>query len=175
MSEIPNEHYVIPASADFLDLGALKVPLLEGLEITMNIDQESMRTISVALVYGSSMADVQVFARAKDELLWPQTRDGLVKGLNEQGVASEVVIGRFGSEVQCTMPATDFDGNSILQSVRFIGVDGDRWFMRIAISGSASVDATEISTFDELIAALEVVRGDEPMSPGEPLEFTVPE
>lgn len=175
MSDFPNEHYVIPAGTDLLDLGAIKVPMLEGLEISMTIDQETMRTVSVALVYGTSMADIQVFARAKDELLWPETRDGLVSGLTQQGVTSEVVIGRFGSEVQCTMPATDFDGKNILQSVRFIGIDGDRWFMRIAISGSASVDDAEIAVFDDLISGIDVVRGDEPMSPGEPLEFRVPE
>lgn len=175
MTEIPAENHFLPASSELLDLGALKVPMLEGLEISMNIDQETMRGVSVALVYGSSMADVQVFARAKDELLWPPTRDGLVAGLSEQGVASEVVIGRFGSEVQCTMPTTDFAGNNILQSVRFLGIDGDRWFMRVAISGAATIDATEMDQFDALIAGLEVVRGDDAMSPGEPLEFVAPE
>jgi len=175
MTEGSDGGYAMPASDDLLDLGAIKVPMLEGLEISLNIDQDTMRGISVALIYGASMADVQVFARAKDELLWPGTRDGLVAGLSEQGVASEVSIGRFGSEVQCTMPATDFDGNNIMQSVRFIGIDGDRWFLRIAVSGSATVDEREIATFDQLIAGLEVVRGDDAMSPGEPLEFTVPQ
>lgn len=175
MTEGFNDGYAIPASDDLLDLGALKVPRLEGLEISLNIDQDTMRGISAALVYGASMADVQVFARAKDELLWPGTRDGLVSGLSEQGVSCDVLMGRFGSEVQCTMPATDFDGNNIMQSVRFIGIDGDRWFLRIAISGSATVDETQIAAFDQLIAGLVVVRGDDAMSPGEPLEFTVPQ
>ncbi len=175
MTAESNESHVLPASDELLDLGALQVPRVEGIEIRLNIDHESMQGTSADLVYGSSMAHVQVFARAKDELLWPQTRDGLVAGLSEQGVASEIVIGRFGSEVRCTMPATDFDGNNILQSARFIGIDGDRWFMRIAISGSATVDAAEIAAFDELIAGLEVVRGDEAMSPGEALVFTVPQ
>lgn len=175
MTDFSQEHNLVPASDGLLDLGALKVPMLEGLEITMNIDQETGRGVSVALVFGSSMADIQIFARAKDELQWPETREGLVAGLREQGVASEVVIGRFGSEVHCTMPTTDFDGNNIMQSVRFIGIDGDRWFLRIAISGSATVDEREIAAFDQLIAGLEVVRGDDAMSPGEPLEFTVPQ
>ena len=175
MTSTPDESSIFPASTELLDLGALRVPMLEGLEIAMNIDQETMRGVSIALTYGPSMADVQVFARAKDELSWPETRDGLVAGLAEQGVASEVAIGRFGSEVRCTMPTTDFAGNNILQSVRFIGIDGDRWFMRVAVSGSATVDPIEMQTFDELIARLEVVRGDEPMSPGEPLEFRAPE
>jgi len=175
MSEISGQEHILDPSHELIDLGALKIPLIDGLEISMNIDQESMHGVSVSLVLGSSMADVQVFARAKDELLWPQTRDGLVAGLSEQGVSSTVTIGRFGSEVQCTMPATDFDGKNILQSVRFIGIDGDRWFMRVAISGSATVDPKEIDAFDDLVEALVVVRGEDPMSPGELLEFNVPE
>jgi hypothetical protein len=167
--------HLLPASEDLLDLGAVKIPMLEGLEITINIDQETMRGVSVAITYGTSMADVQIFARAKDELLWPQTRDDLVAGLSEQGVASVVAIGRFGSEVQCTMPVIDFEGNNVLQSVRFIGIDGDRWFMRIAVSGAATVVETEIAAFDELINGFEVVRGDDAMSPGEPLVFIAPQ
>jgi len=175
MTDFSDESHVLPASDELLDLGALRVPRVEGLEVRLNIDHDSMQGLSADLIYGSSMAHVQVFARAKDELLWPQTRDGLVAGLTEQGVSSEISIGRFGSEVQCTMPAVDFEGNNILQSVRFIGIDGDRWFMRIAVSGSATVDATEIAAFDELVAGLEVVRGDDAMSPGEPLNFTIPQ
>jgi len=175
MTHSSDENHVVLAGEELLDLGALKVPSLDGLEIRLIIEQETMRGTIVEFIYGSSMANVQVFARAKDELLWPQTRDGLVTGLREQGVASEVTIGRFGSEVKCTMPAVDFDGNNILQSVRFIGIDGDRWFLRIAISGSATFDAQELAAFDELIAGFEVVRGDEAMSPGEPLEFRPPQ
>jgi len=170
-----DQSHVLPASEELLDFGALRVPRVEGIEVRLDIDHESMQGLSADLVYGASMAHVQVFARAKDELLWPQTRDGLVAGLTEQGVATEISIGRFGSEVQCTMPAVDFEGNNILQSVRFIGIDGDRWFMRLAVSGAATVDATEIAAFDELIAGLEVVRGDEAKSPGEPLVFTIPQ
>jgi len=175
MTHSPEENHVVLASDGLLDLGAIKVPSLDGLEIRLIIEQETMRGTTVQFVYGSSMADVQVFARAKDELLWPQTRDGLVSGLQDQGVASEVSIGRFGSEVQCTMPAVDFEGQNILQSVRFIGIDGERWFMRIAISGSATFDPHELAAFDEFIAACEIVRGDEAMSPGEPLEFKPPQ
>jgi Protein of unknown function (DUF3710) len=175
MTEFSQGGNEVSESDGYLDLGALKLPMHEGLEITMDMDQETGRAHSIALVLGSSMAEVQIFARAKDELMWPDTRESLVTGLREQGVASEIAIGRFGSEVQCTMPTTDFAGNNIMQSVRFIGIDGDRWFMRLAVSGSATVDETEIAEFDDLISRLEVVRGDGAMSPGASLEFILPE
>ena len=34
---------VVVATNDFLDLGAVAVPLLEGLEISVNINQETMQ------------------------------------------------------------------------------------------------------------------------------------
>jgi len=172
MSEF--EEIVVVATNGFLDLGAVSVPLLEGLEISVNIDQETMQGTGLGLTYGASMADVQVFARAKDELIWPTTRDELVSALAQQQVDCEIVIGVFGSEIHCTMPTVDFENNNVLQPVRFLGVDGDRWFMRIAVSGAAAADPADIEQMDVILSQLTVHRGEEAMSPGEPLTLTLP-
>lgn len=170
MSE--NDEVVVLPADGFLDLGAVAVPLLEGLEISVNIDEKSMRGVGLRLTYGASIADVQIFARARNELMWPTTRDEMVLALSQQQVASQIVMGAFGSEVQCTMPTVNLDGNNMMQPVRFLGVDGDRWFMRIAISGAATVDPVDIEKMDALLSQLAVARGDQAMAPGEPLTFT---
>lgn len=160
---------------EYLDLGLVQIPLLFDPEIRLNIDQESMLVVGFAIIIGSSMAEVQLFARAKDELLWPEVRDDLVRALTEQGIQHEVVIGEFGSEVRTVMPLQDIDGNNVLQSVRFVGVDGDRWFLRAAISGAAAVSEIEINQMDQLIANIKVERGIHPMPPGELMTFSMPE
>ncbi|NBU32677.1 MAG: DUF3710 domain-containing protein [Actinobacteria bacterium] len=158
-----------------IDFGSLRLPLLPNLQISMNIDQETMQGISLGLALENCMADLQVFAQAKDELLWPGTRDSLVAALAEQGVDSEIVIGNFGSEIRTTMPYVDRDGNNIVQSVRFVGIDGDRWFLRIAISGTATFDDRNVAQIDELLQKIVVVRGEDAKAPGELLVLTFPD
>ena len=174
MTDEESADYVVAASDAFLDFGAIQVPMLEGLDIALHLEHDTQRGVGLGLTYGSSMADVQVFARAKDEHMWPSTRDELIAALAQQQVSSEIVIGTFGSEVRCTLPTIDFDGNNIIAPARFVGVDGDRWFMRIAISGAAAVDRIEVDKIDQLIGKLIVTRGDAAMSPGEALTLTIP-
>src|SRR5450432_1528769 len=62
-----------------------------------------------------------------------------------------------------------------LQSVRFLGFDGPRWFLRGVISGPAAQDHEQGALFDALFADIVVVRGDHPAPPREQLEIRLPE
>ena len=62
-----------------------------------------------------------------------------------------------------------------LQSVRFLGFDGPRWFLRGVISGPAAQDRDQGALFDALFADIVVVRGDHPAPPREQLEIRLPE
>jgi Protein of unknown function (DUF3710). len=63
--------------------------------------------------------------------------------------------------------------------VRFVGVDGPRWFLRAVISGKAAVlddDAAKAAAkmLEDVIRDIVVVRGDQPMAPKEPIELRLP-
>ncbi|MFD0884340.1 DUF3710 domain-containing protein, partial [Streptosporangium algeriense] len=58
--------------------------------------------------------------------------------------------------------------------VRYIGVDGPRWFLRAVISGRAVQDAEIAAVLEGVVGDIVVVRGDEPMAPKESIELRLP-
>ena len=69
---------------------------------------------------------------------------------------------------------SDYDGSNVVQSVRFLGIDGPRWFLRVVVSGDGAFSGDIAAQIDELIASFVVHRGDEPMADGEPLPVVLP-
>jgi hypothetical protein len=62
-----------------------------------------------------------------------------------------------------------------LQPIRFLGVDGPRWFLRGVITGPAAERPEVAAPFEEIFAGLVVARGDHPVPPRELLDITLPE
>jgi hypothetical protein len=63
----------------------------------------------------------------------------------------------------------------VFSPVRFVGVDGPRWFLRAVISGPAAVDESAASALLDVVRETVVVRGDEAMAPRELLSLKLPE
>lgn len=160
--------------SDRLDLGAVRLPNLVGLAVDIDLDPRTGFGKSFSIEYENSIASVQVFAAPASEDLWPEVRDSIVSGLREQKVDCDVVMGPFGTEVKCVMPTVDLDGNAYVHPVRFFAITGDRWMMRVVVSGDAAVDGASQLKLNEALTSIEVVRGDEPLPPGHRLEIKVP-
>jgi hypothetical protein len=161
-------------SVDFLDLGAVRIPSLPGLAVDIDLDPRSGTGKAFTLNYENSIASIQVFAAAANEDLWPATRDSIVQGLRDQKVECAVVLGKFGTEVTCTMPTVDLDGNAYVHPVRFIGISGSRWLQRIVVSGDAAVDGLAQAGLDLVLEKIDVHRGEQPMAPGQRMEISIP-
>jgi hypothetical protein len=58
--------------------------------------------------------------------------------------------------------------------VRFIGVDGPRWFLRGLFQGPAATDPAAAEPLEALIREVVVVRGDHPVPPRDLLELRLP-
>lgn len=157
-----------------LDLGCIRVPNVANLEIHVDLDEETQRGVGMSLVLPMSIAAVQVFARAKDEEMWPVVQEGIKSGLAIQDVESHIVWTHFGLELRSTMPTVDAEGKAIVQPVRFIGIDGPRWFLRIVVSGAAAHEEASMNEMDTLLKDIVVVRGNSPMPNGERLEIVLP-
>lgn len=167
-------------TTSMLDLGALLLPNIPGLEIHLDLDPRSGVGKSVSLHLNMTIAEVQVFAAAANEDPWAAMRDAIVSGLREQEVDCTVEIGRFGTEIYAVMPTVDLDGNTHVQPVRFVGVRGSRWLVRVVISGDGALltndeIASGVSEIDSVIAKLIVNRGEAPLPPGERLALRSPE
>lgn len=158
-----------------LDLGFVRVPVRQGVEVRVEIDERTMQPGGVLLALGHSNISLQAFATPRYEDQWPAERDGLVERLREQGIECTVVLGPYGTEVHTVMPTVDYDGSNVVQSVRFMGVDGTRWFLRVVVNGDGAVGGAAMREVDELVSALVIHRGDDAMAPGEPLAIVLPD
>jgi hypothetical protein len=167
-------------TSSMLNLGALLLPNIPGLEVDLDLDPRSGRGKSVSLHLNMTIAEVQVFAAAVNEDPWASMRDAITSGLREQQVDCAVELGRFGTEIRAVMPTVDLDGTAHIQPVRFVGIRGPRWLLRVVISGDGSLPdsatgSEAASAIDDVISRIVVNRGDDPFPPGERLELSSPE
>lgn len=158
----------------YLDLGALLIKPVPGLQLRLEVEESTQRVIAVALEIGGSRMQLQVFAAPKTDELWPGISTQIATGIADQGGETEMVPGRFGNELLARVPQTAPDGRHGHVALRFLGIDGPRWFLRAVIGGSALTDAAESKIMEDTLAQVVVVRGDTPMPPTELLSLTVP-
>lgn len=158
----------------YLDLGALLIKPVPGLQLRLEVEESTQRVIAVALEIGGSRMQLQVFAAPKSDELWPGISTQIATGIADQGGETEMVPGRFGNELLARVPQTAPDGREGHVVLRFVGVDGPRWFLRAVIGGAALTDIEESKAMEDALAQVVVVRGDTPMPPTELLPLTVP-
>jgi hypothetical protein len=163
-----------PAEGDRIDLGALLLTGREGMELRLEVDQQTQRVVAVTCVVGQSAVQMQPFAAPRSEGIWREIRAELADGIVAGGGIADEVDGPLGREVRAQVPVQLPDGRAARQGVRFVGVDGPRWFLRGAISGAAYEDAEQAAVMEDIFRSVVVVRGGEAMPPREPLPLRLP-
>ena len=58
--------------------------------------------------------------------------------------------------------------------MRFIGVDGPRWFLRAMLVGALAANAAQAEPFETILRNVVVVRGTDPLPVREPVALHVP-
>lgn len=164
-----------PPEAERLDLGCLLVPMADGTEVQVNVVDDQL--VAATIFHGAnneSAMQVQAFAAPKSSTLWKDVRREIITELTEGGGSAEETDGPFGKELAAQVPAQAEDGTVGTQPVRFLAVDGPRWFLRGVISGKAATDPEAAAPLEAVFADLVVVRGDSPMPPRDLLELRLP-
>jgi hypothetical protein len=77
--------------------------------------------------------------------------------------------GEFGAELAGRLPVPGG-----LTPVRFLGVDGPRWFLRAMLAGAPAVQDEEAKPFLDTFRGLVVVRGNDPLPVREPVPLQLP-
>ncbi len=157
----------------YVDLGGVKILPRPDLGLRLEIEEGSKRVVAVALDYAESTLQVQPFAAPRSSGLWHEIRAQIEEQLARQGGRAQAVDGPFGPELHAEIPAPigSAPGN---RSVRFIGVDGPRWFLRGVISGRATSDPEAAAAVEDLFRSIVVVRGSTPMPPRDLIPLHVP-
>ena len=156
-----------------LDLGSLQLTGFPGLELRIEVDQESGTVISASAVLETAAVQVQVFAAPRSGGLWREVRKELAAGIIESGGKAVESDGTFGRELRADVPVDETPG-AARQDVRFVGVDGPRWFLRGVFTGTAYESGAE-PQLEAVLRGCVVVRGDEAMAPKGPLPLRLPE
>lgn len=156
-----------------LDLGSLVITGRDGLELQVQMDEQSGQVVAITAVVGDGAVQLQAFAAPRTSGIWPEVRHEIQSSINQQGGLVEEADGPFGTELRTKVPAQAPDGSNVLQSARFVGVDGPRWFLRGVFLGSGA-DPTSAAPVEDVFRGVVVVRGGEAMAPGDPLPVTLP-
>ncbi|MDQ6716077.1 MAG: DUF3710 domain-containing protein [Actinomycetota bacterium] len=164
---------VAPEDAARLDLGAIQLVPIDGMQLRLELDESQQSVLSAHALVGDSAVQLQAFAAPKTFGLWAEIRDEIAASIVAQSGTADVVRGALGHELVTRMASRGADGRTVFQPVRFLGVDGPRWFLRAVITGPAALDDATAEPLVQLVRSVVVVRGDEAMPPREilPLRF----
>lgn len=164
----------MPELGTRVDVGGLRVPAKAGMQMRMELEPKSKRIVAVNVVYEGSVVQLQGFAAPRSSGIWEDLRAEIAESIDKQGGSVEEREGSFGTELLARLPVRTQDGRSGLRPVRFVGIDGPRWFLRAVISGKAAVDDAAAKAVENIVRDVVVVRGDVAMPPRELLPLHLP-
>jgi Protein of unknown function (DUF3710) len=158
-----------------VDLGSLQVPI--GPEHEIQLVMAEQHGAWVTIRYRESEVQIQAFAAARRGALWDDVRAEIAAEVTTAGGRSQETEGSFGIELMAQVPAEPGQGAAELggmRLVRFVGVDGPRWFVRGLFSGPAADGGDQADLLEEVFRDVVVVRGEHPVPPREILELRLP-
>ena len=150
----------------YVDLGALKLPYIKDITLTLSADGAPGEFTGVTAAYGRSALQLTVFAAPRNTDLWP----ALAPALLAESAHAMTRDGEFGQEVWCDIPTED----GFIPG-RIIGVDGDRWMLRGIFTGPAARETIDQTILNRYLRSIVVDRGTTPYSPQAPIQLTFPE
>jgi hypothetical protein len=157
-----------------IDLGALVVTGMPGMELGLQVDEQSGVVQAVLLMLEDSALELRAFAAPRTSGIWDEVRQEIAAEASRMGGTATETDGPFGTELVLVVPVEDPEGQIFSQTSRVIGVDGPRWLLRGTVLGRAAVEADAALPMEETLRNTVVVRGDEPMAVRESLPLTLP-
>jgi hypothetical protein len=155
-----------------IDLGSLRVPMIDGLEVRLDVDQETGEPAQLVLADGESMLQLAAFAAPRGSGIWDLVRAEIAESLVAAGGAAEEIDGALGTELAANIPTGEPGGG--VAPARFVGVDRPRWFLRGLLSGPAAIDREAAGRLEFAFRGTIVVRGKEAMPSRDPLPLKLP-
>lgn len=156
-----------------LDLGSLQIPAVDGMQLRLEQGRDGAVT-AVVLALGGSALELRVFAAPRSAGIWEELRSDIARELAAAKAGYEEVEGEHGAEILAHIPMRGPDGAASTSTVRFIGVDGSRWFLRGVLQGPAAAGGGSADTLREVLRGIVVVRDKQARPPREVLPLHAP-
>jgi hypothetical protein len=160
-SEGPFDASEVDGRGGRIDLGALWMQGVPGMELRLEVDQNTQQVNAAMAVIGDSALQVQAFAAPRSGGLWDEIRAELVTAIEAQGGTAEERVGPLGTELRTRMRRA---ARTVAPSSRPppSSVDGPAGSCAGALR-SGAIDERGGPLLEVLRAAV-VVRGTEPMA-----------
>ena len=165
---------VPPSPVNRVDLGAIQVAGFTDMQLHFETDPSKNTFVSVVAAYRDAALRLQALAAPRSGGLWDEMRPQITASITGAGGDVEEVQGVFGAELHGVVPAVTPDGQQVRQPVRLVGVEGPRWMLHGVFMGSAPMDDRMTELFEDVFSQVVVVRGSQPMAPGEVLPLILP-
>ncbi|HET6151904.1 MAG TPA: DUF3710 domain-containing protein [Marmoricola sp.] len=161
--------------ATYIDLGSMLMPPPgDGLDLRLQVDEESGEILAVLVVAEEGVLEVRAFASARGGDLWAEALQEISADTIGHGGTATEQEGPFGTELYCEVPVESPEGEQFVQPSRLVGCTGPRWFLRAALAGRPAIDPEYAAQFEDVIRSIAVRRGATAMAPGEPLPLQMP-
>lgn len=161
--------------SDYADFGVFLVPKMPGLAVHPEspLDEKSFGFLT--LQYGKAAVELLAVAAPKSKRLWGDLRADIRGETTKQGNTCEERVGSFGKELLVQMAVQAPNGQRGHIQVRYCGVDGPNWFVRLVFNGVVTPDDPDLVTLEAVVKTLVVVRGDKPMTPRSIIPVVLPD
>lgn len=161
----------IEGEIDGLDLGPIIVPAFPIGDLRIDVDPDTQVPMAVTAALPDAGVQVMAFAAPRSFGIWPDSLNEIASQATTNGQLVDRMTGPFGSEIKTKAVASD----GSLQAVRFVGIDGPRWLLRLAYIGKAAEDRVRAEVFDEFVHGIVVKRDSEARAPGDHMPIVIPE
>ncbi len=158
----------------YIDLGGLVVRGREGLELRLQVDEQTQTVSSVLFAGPESGLELRAFAAPRHEDLWDDIRADIAAEAAKRGGTATETEGEYGTELKVVVNVKTPDGRNATQASRIVGVNGPRWLLRATFLGKSAAVADPTGVLESTLRDVIVVRGDAPMAPRVMLPLTMP-
>lgn len=157
-----------------INLGGLIVTGRPGIELRLQVDEKSQAVAAVLLTGPEGAVELRPFAAPRNGEIWDDIRRQIAAETARRGGTATEADGAYGKELRVVMPVTTPDGKSATQPSRVMGIAGPRWLLRATFLGRPAMHPDHAGEIESALRDVIVVRGNEPMAPGDPLPLVMP-
>lgn len=157
-----------------LDLGSLRLPAIPGMQIRLDAPGPDQPPMAAVVALGGSTLELRAFAAPRTAGIWEDLRADIAEELTRSGAKYRIHTGAHGPEILAHIP-TQGPGGASTATVRFIGVDGPRWFLRGVLQGPAATDDAAAESLRAIFDDVVVVRDGQARPPREILPLRQPD
>ncbi|MBF6284713.1 DUF3710 domain-containing protein [Nocardia cyriacigeorgica] len=151
-----------------LDLGSVILPVPPGGQLQVEMTPEGTpQAVHLATEHGR--ITVAAYAAPKSPGQWRTVASDLADSLRKDGAKVAIETGPWGREIFAVTEGAD---------LRFIGVDGYRWMVRLVAagpSGAADADTPLVDAARAILSETVIRRGTDPLPVREPLPVVLPQ